>query len=145
MGSPPAPMYATLYFFIHEEKIIPKYEQLTFYQRYINNSFGLWTTAPSNDCQIEFQQDFNSFGKLNWDFSPPQKHINFLDVDIEIDNNNLLKTSIFEKILNKYRLIRPNRPYGQFKVFNFFDYHKIILMSVRFYTNKLNKKKKKIG
>ena len=43
MGTPPAPKYATLYFAIHELKILRCYKQnIRFYKRYINNIFAFW-------------------------------------------------------------------------------------------------------
>ena len=42
MDAPPAPPYATIYFAIHELKIVSKYQALKFYRRYIDNALGQW-------------------------------------------------------------------------------------------------------
>ena len=42
MGAPPAPSYATIYFAIHKLKIVPKYQSLPVYKRYIDDALGRW-------------------------------------------------------------------------------------------------------
>lgn len=107
MGTPPAPPYATLYFYLHERKTISKYQdQLLFYNRYIDDAFFIWdnSTPLSNQKWEELQKDFDSFGKLRWDFSPLSKTVNFLDININIRNNRL-HTTLYEKELNLYLYI----------------------------------------
>jgi hypothetical protein len=68
IGTPPAPMYATLYFAIHVEKVIPEFApELRFYGRYIDDGFGIWIPVDPliNDTRgTSFQTTFGSFGRL---------------------------------------------------------------------------------
>jgi hypothetical protein len=68
MGTPPAPMYTTLYFTIHESKLLHHFPQLQFYHHYIDDGFGIWT-GDDHIHWKEFQLAFASFGKLLWLFS----------------------------------------------------------------------------
>ena len=107
MGTPPAPPYATLYFYLHERKIIPKYQNnILFYNRYIDDAFFIWDNSKpsSNHNWMELQQDFDKFGKLRWDFSPLSNSVNFLDIKITIKENRI-HTTLFEKDLNLYLYI----------------------------------------
>ena len=108
MGGPPAPMYATLYFFIHKRKIIIKYPQLVFYQQYIDDGYGVWDKVdPETEHQWHApQQDFQSHGKLRWEFSERSKKAVFLDVNAQLINNKFV-TNVYEKVLNKYLCIPP--------------------------------------
>jgi hypothetical protein len=109
MGTPPAPMYATLYFAIHEMDIIPTFPSLWFYRRYIDDGFGIWIPNNSNhpsaltdDQQwLLFQQAFNNFGQLRWTFSPRTTTADYLDLTLRI-HQNTIDYSLFEKILNLY-------------------------------------------
>jgi hypothetical protein len=84
IGTPPAPMYATLYFAIHKENLIPQFApELQFYHSYIDDGFGIWIPKdPSTDNArwTAFQTAFGSFGNLSWDFTPQSTSIDFLDV-----------------------------------------------------------------
>ena len=109
MGAPPAPMYATFYFAVHESRIITKYaKHIFFYGRYIDDTLLLvnpTTFTPS--VYSELQDDFNSFGKLCWMFTPLENSINFLDITLSIRDGKLHHT-MFEKVLNHYLYIPPS-------------------------------------
>ena len=54
MGAPPALMYATLYFGILEQRVIPKFSECFFYRRHIDDGFRIWvpTSSSSSDSWV---------------------------------------------------------------------------------------------
>lgn len=108
MGAPPAPMYATMYFAIHKNNIIKNFaSHLAFYQRYINDGFGIWIDDGNNARFLSFQAKMDSFGKLKWEFSNLSVCTNFLDVHLRIVGNKVT-TQLHEKLLNLYLYIPPH-------------------------------------
>lgn len=112
MGAPPAPMYATLYFYVHERNVIPQTApHLHYYTRYIDDGFGIWIPHldPDEDDKLwtQFKSDINTFGKLEWICSARGTSVNFLDIVITVKDNNCIHTTLFEKDLNLYLYIPP--------------------------------------
>ena len=114
MGTPPAPMYATLYFAIHEYNVIPDTVCLPFYRRYIDDGIGIWDPPITfDDSTIEahwqqFVSDINHFGKLQWTFSLHTTTIDFLDVTVTLRHNMPIRTRLYEKALNLYLYLPPH-------------------------------------
>lgn len=106
MGTPPAPMYATLYFGILEQRFLPIYNEVIFYRRYIDDGFGIWVPQPGisptdqNENWTLFMESFNTVSSLEWDFSSLETTVDFLDLTITIDDDGRLFTRLFEKALN---------------------------------------------
>jgi hypothetical protein len=94
MGTPPACMYATLYFAIHE-LAMPAHLQrcLALYKRYIDDGIGIWTGSDAN--WIEFQTWVNSFGSLRWIFTKRSRALNYLDITIRLDKKNSIPNDTF--------------------------------------------------
>ena len=47
MGTPPAPAWATIFYALHENKMVPRWSQnLMFYKRFIDDVIGIWLTDP---------------------------------------------------------------------------------------------------
>jgi hypothetical protein len=112
MGTPPAPMYATLYYYIHERTFVPQYHShLAIYRRYIDDGTGIWIPHddPVEDKRIwdNFQRDVNNFGKLRWDFSERSAETVYLDLIIHV-NNGIISCCMNEKELNLYLYIPPH-------------------------------------
>jgi hypothetical protein len=110
MGVSPSCTYATLYFADYENKMKTKYPELTFYKRYIDDVFGIWTPATLNDDYRwkSFQHDMNNHGKLKWEFTDRVMKINFLDIEIAIDTNGKFTTKLYEKPENLYLYLPAN-------------------------------------
>ena len=112
MGTPPAPTYVTLYFYIHERIVIPSYPQIIYYCRFIDDGYGIWIENDDQDIDntnwTRLKNDFNCYGILKWEFSPKQRSLNFLDVTITFTDANRIVTTIYEKALNKYLYLPPN-------------------------------------
>jgi hypothetical protein len=111
MGTPPACMYAILYYGIHELRFCPKFQSIVpFYERYIDDVIGLWIMDddPATDDQnwTAFQEAM-LFGKLTCEFSERTTSVNFLDMTLTLDNNRVL-TRLYEKPLNLYLYIPPH-------------------------------------
>ena len=106
MGTPPAPMYATLYFGILEQKLIPKFLSCLFYNRFIDDGFGIWVPpAGSPSEQLEqwqlFREEFNAAAPtLQWTFSELSHSVVFLDMTVSTTPTGCIHTSIYEKPLN---------------------------------------------
>lgn len=113
MGTPPAPPYSTIYYSIHEQVFLVAFSDvLTYYGRYIDDGFGLWTAINNNieeDNQRwnEFKASVDAFGDLRWDFSDRTDSVNYLDLTISIKNGRLT-TTVYEKAMNLYLYLPPH-------------------------------------
>jgi uncharacterized protein (UPF0335 family) len=112
MGTPPAPMYATLYFGIYEkETLLSKYSNcLLLYKRYIDDVLGIWHCADENlDRRLwnQFQADLDEFGKLRWEVSQLSETAIFLDLQLTIKNGRVTYT-LYEKPLNLHMYLPPH-------------------------------------
>ena len=113
MGTPPACMWATLYFSVHEDdllndQIYSKY--LLFYRRYIDDGFGIWNWTGTQECVEaweDFQEEMDSFGRLRWEFSALSKSVTMLDTTLSIVNGRV-ESTLFEKDLNLYLYLPPH-------------------------------------
>jgi hypothetical protein len=108
MGSPAAPMDATLYFAVHELKVIPLFqEHLLLYGRYIDDALGVWIPDRASSLSFEMlQEKFNTFGNLTWSFTPLSTSANFLDISLSIRHDKIV-IEPFETLLNLYLYIPP--------------------------------------
>lgn len=106
MGTPPAPMYATLYYAIHELSF-PEHlvALMPLYKRYIDDMFGIWLGTAAQF--LEMQLYMNDFGMLKWEFSDLCHQVDYLDMTIRLDGSRL-RTTIFEKALNLYLYLPPH-------------------------------------
>jgi hypothetical protein len=108
MGAPPAPMYATLYFAIHESRIIPDFPELHFYRRYIDDGFGIWIPNPTTSSTVDLQRwesfktKFGNYGQLTWEFTDRCRSIDYLDLTLSFTPTGRINTSLYEKALNLY-------------------------------------------
>ena len=112
MGTPPAPTYANLFYAIHENRILPKYRaNILIHKRYIDDIFGIWipsADSATDDEQWEkFQNELNNYHGLEWLFSPRCNRVDFLDITVTIEHDNI-QTTLFEKSLNLYLYIPPH-------------------------------------
>jgi hypothetical protein len=107
MGTPPACVYATLYFAIHEISMPAALQAcLVVYKRYIDDGIGIW--IGSNADWLSFQKWINSFGTLRWTFTEPSRSIDYLDLTIRLDSTMSIQTNLFEKPLNLYLYLPPH-------------------------------------
>jgi hypothetical protein len=119
MGVSPSCVYATIYYAVHEQTFIHKYEELHFYKRYIDDVIGIWIPKTNNDDNRwkQFQNEMNKFGKLKWEFNTRSLTINFLDLQIIINETGNIRTKIYEKIENLYLYLpaSSSHPFGSLK------------------------------
>ena len=112
MGISPAPPWAILFFAIHENIFVEKWHtNLPFWKRFIDDGIGLWLLdadkTTNDELWAEFQRDVNNFHGLKWEFTPLSTSIDFMDMNISI-NQSALDITLFEKPLNLYLYITPN-------------------------------------
>jgi hypothetical protein len=121
MGTPPAPPWATCTYGLHEEHMIPRWQDcVSFYKRFIDDVIGVWqcNPCPSTNARLwkEFQADMNGWHGLEWVFTEPSSSVNFMDLTISIVDDGKLETTLFEKPMNLYLYIPPHssHPRGVF-------------------------------
>jgi hypothetical protein len=111
MGSPPACMWATIYFAPHENKLSQKFrEWLLLYKRYIDDGLGIWLWTGTPECITAwkaFKAEMQTFGKLRWDFEEPDTTQVFLDLRLTIRNGKIHST-LYEKSMNLYLYLPPH-------------------------------------
>ena len=121
MGIPPAPTWATIYYCLCEILVIPEFDELRFYRRYIDDRFAAWLADPTrdNNAQLKaFKARMQSFGlehcfftenlslqPLQWTFSELSSSAIFLDLNISINALGKISTTIYEKELYLYLYI----------------------------------------
>jgi hypothetical protein len=113
MGTPPACMYATLYFAIYEMELLTHFNSsVAFYRRYIDDCFGIWIHHPDPEIDemnwLSLKVAMQCYGSLEWEFTERQKSADFLDLTIKIKPNGTIGTKLFEKKLNLYLYIPPH-------------------------------------
>jgi hypothetical protein len=111
MGTPPACMYAILYYGIHELNFLPRFQAtVPFYKRYIDDVLGIFIMDEDEETDkrnwSEFQQAM-PFGSLKWEFSERTTTVNFLDLTLTLNHQRIV-TRLYEKPLNLYLYIPPH-------------------------------------
>jgi len=110
MGTPVACTYAMLTFGHYENvEILPKFQpNLIYYRRYIDDILGIWVPPSNvdNDSFERFKAKLNSWGSLKWVVQNPTKRIQFLDLDLLLDNSRITMET-YQKPMNLYLYIPP--------------------------------------
>jgi hypothetical protein len=121
MGTPTAPLYATITYGIHENiNILPRFAaNIYYYKQYLDDIFCIWLPS-SNTTWNDFKLALNGFSKLTWNIEELSTQTTFLDLNITIINNTL-KFNTYQKPLNLYLYIPPfsSHPQSCFKGFIF--------------------------
>ena len=120
MGTPPAPLWATIFYTLHEEKLFPRWlTSIPFFKRFIDDIIGVWLVHP--DPAIDkrnwdaFCADLNDWHGLDWDTETPSTSVNFMDMTVTVANGKV-ETKLYEKPQNLYLYIPPHssHPRGVF-------------------------------
>jgi hypothetical protein len=108
MGTPPAVVYAMLYYAIHELAMPISFKEcLAIYKRYIDDGIGIWlSTDPT--LWSKFKNWICSFGTLQWTFTEPSLQVDYLDITIRINPLGKIHRTLFEKPLNLYLYLPPH-------------------------------------
>jgi hypothetical protein len=110
MGTPVACTYAMLSFGHHENvEILPTFQpNLIYYRCYIDDILGIWVPPSNvdNDSFERFKAKLNSWGSLKWVVQNPTKRIQFLDLDLSLDNSRITMET-YQKPMNLYLYIPP--------------------------------------
>ena len=111
MGQPPSPSYATVYFGIHEIRLLKRFPGalIPHNRRYIDDYIGVWIPMQNGGCERmwnKFKKEMNNYHGLTWEFSERTDKVDYLDVTISI-NNGKTTFDLYEKSLNLYLYIPP--------------------------------------
>ena len=117
MGISPAPPWATIYYALHENEFIPRWDKhLFFYKRFIDDVLGIWLCHPDPEENARlftsFQEDMNNWEGLIWDFTPLSTTCNFMDLKLSIQGDRIV-TSVFEKEMNLYLYLPPSSAHAK--------------------------------
>ena len=112
MGTPVACMYATIYYCYHEICVLlRKYlRHLLLCKRLIDDGCGIWHDRGDPEAWFRFCHDVNNFvgGKLQWIIEERSREVNFLDINIKINDLNCIETRTYQKPMNLYLYITQN-------------------------------------
>jgi hypothetical protein len=117
MGISPAPPWATIYYALHENEFVPRWDKnLFFYKRFIDDVLGIWLCHPDPEENARlftsFQEDMNKWEGLIWDFTPLSTTCNFMDLKLSIQGDRIV-TSVFEKEMNLYLYLPPSSAHAK--------------------------------
>eukprot|EP00956_Cyclotella_meneghiniana_P015303 scaffold23289_cov74-Cyclotella_meneghiniana.AAC.1 len=105
MGTPPAPAWATIFFVLYEDILLPKWTAtIPFYLRFIDDGKD---PEIAMEQFTQFKQEMNAWFGLEWTFTEPASTVNFMDLTISIVNGRI-ETTLFEKAQNLYLYIPPH-------------------------------------
>jgi hypothetical protein len=112
MGIAPAPPWATIYYAIHENRVLPRWRlNVIFYRRFIDDIIGIWRcdVCPerNNTLWTSFQSDMQQWHGLEWEFSPLSPSCNYMDLTLTITGHSIHST-LFEKQQNLYLYLPPH-------------------------------------
>ncbi len=112
MGIAPAPPWATIYFAIHENNVLPNWtSQILFYRRFIDDIFGIWVCNESTERNAalwtQFTHDMQQWHGLEWEFSPLSQSCQYMDLTLTLSGRTIHST-LFEKAQNLYLYLPPH-------------------------------------
>eukprot|EP00804_Cyclotella_cryptica_P017252 CCRYP_016814-RA/>CCRYP_016814-RA protein AED:0.34 eAED:-0.04 QI:0/-1/0/1/-1/0/1/0/363 len=111
MGIAPAPQWATIYFAIHKNHVLPQWNSnILFYPQFINDIIGIWTCDECPECNralwTQFQDHMQQWHRLEWEFSPISQSCNYMDLTLTISSQTIQST-LHEKAQNLYLYLPP--------------------------------------
>ena len=112
MGTPPAPPYTTIYYGLHESKLLPQHQKhVVFYIQFFDDGLWIWMPQPNPKINAQLWEEvttsMNNYPGLTWEFNAPTDKVDFMDLTICIKNGKI-STSLFEKPLNLHLYIPPH-------------------------------------
>ena len=66
----------------------------------------IWIGNPLEPEKEAFKEDVNNVGILEWEFEDQPKKVNFLDLNISIENERMT-TNTYQKAMNLYQYLSP--------------------------------------
>jgi hypothetical protein len=112
MGCPPAPPWANTFYALCESIFLPQFQDnLTIYQRFIDDVLGLWliiNPATNDTTWTAFCAAMNNMNfELEWIVSPPSQSVDYMGLSLNIQNARIT-TALYEKPSNHHLYIPPH-------------------------------------